>query len=432
MKRLLSEMQFLPALYIHVPFCRSKCGYCDFYSLAGQPPEVQRRILQRTFEQIDFFLQQISPGTIGTVYIGGGTPNSLEPETFSDILERAAALCVETSVTEWTVELNPECITSAQLSELREAGVSRISVGAQSFSEPILRFLSRNTTADETRGALELVSDTWEGSWNIDLITAVPGQTEEAALDDLGKAVGFGPDHISFYSLTVEAGTPLADREAAGGFIRKSDEEAAAALRRGWDMLRAAGYSHYEVSNFARPGRSSRHNLYYWRMHPYLGAGPGAVSTLPAAHGNLPLRLSVSRNFEEFLDGSFFPETGPGTLNRVAGTTRKALDAEMLREGEFLLEYLMMGLRTVPGIELNEFRRIFGTDIRNVIPGTIERALRDELLTLDPSERRENCDYLSPTETGMLLLDAVLLQAAVEAEKRSVELNWPPRETPLK
>jgi coproporphyrinogen III oxidase-like Fe-S oxidoreductase len=92
----------------------------------------------------------------------------------------------------------------------------------------------------------------------------------------------------------------------------------------------------------------------------------------------------------------------------------------------------MMGLRTVPGIELNEFRRIFGTDIRNVIPGTIERALRDELLTLDPSERRENCDYLSPTETGMLLLDAVLLQAAVEAEKRSVELNWPPRETPLK
>lgn len=425
-------MQFLPALYIHIPFCKAKCGYCDFYSLAGQEPAVKRKILQRTFEQIDFSLEQISPDTIGTVYIGGGTPNSLEPETFTDLLERTAALCGRTAVTEWTVELNPECITSAQLSELQEAGVSRISVGAQSFSEPLLRFLGRNASADETRSAVEFVSDTWTGSWNIDLITAVPGQTDESALEDLRRAVAFEPDHISFYGLTVEPGTPLADREVSGGFIRKSDEEAAAALKRGWDMLRTAGYSHYEVSNFARPGRSSRHNLHYWRMHPYLGAGPGAVSTLPAAHGNLPLRLSVSRNFEEFLNGSFFPGTGPGTLNRVSDTTRKALEAEMLSESEFLLEYLMMGLRTVPGIELNEFRRIFGTDIRNVIPVTIEKALGEDLLTIDTAEGGEDSEYLSPTETGMLLLDTILLQAAVEAEKCSVELKWPLHETLLK
>jgi len=421
-------MQYLPALYIHIPFCRAKCDYCDFYSLAGQPPEVQRRILHRTFEQIDCFLGQIAPETIGTVHIGGGTPNSLDPAIFTDLLEQCAALCDRTHVSEWTVELNPEYVTSSQLSELQAAGVSRISVGVQSFSEEVLRFLNRNASAAETRSAVELVSDIWAGRWNIDLITSVPGRTDESSLEDLREAAAFGPDHISFYHLTVEPDTPLAYREAAGSFRRRNDGESAVTLRRGWDMLRAAGYSHYEVSNFARPGCSSRHNLHYWRMHPYLGAGPGAVSTLPyagCAGGNLPIRLSGSRNFERFLMGSFFPKTAIDELDPAADKIRDALEAEILSENEFLLEFLMMGLRTVPGIRLKDFYRIFGTDLKTIIPRTMEWALGKGLLTLHGAGSREEPEYLSPTESGMLLLDTILLQAAVEAEKCTPDLEWP-------
>ncbi len=425
MKQLLSELQLLPALYIHVPFCRAKCDYCDFYSVAGQAPEVQRQILQRTFEQIDCFLEQIAPDSIGTVYIGGGTPNSLAPELFAEMLERTASLCGRTGVHEWTLELNPEFITATQLSELQAAGVSRISVGVQSFSEAVLRFLNRNASADETFSALELVSGTWEGRWNLDLITAVSGQTDDSALEDIRMALGFGSDHISFYSLTVEEGTRLAVREAAGSFIRKSDEASAAALKRGWDILKAAGYCHYEVSNFAKRGCSSRHNLHYWRMHPYLGAGPGAVSTLPSAEGRLPVRLSVSRSFDTFLSGSFFPADGFKEPDCGGTVSPSALEAEILSAHEFLLEYLMMGLRTVPGIRLQDFYRLFGEDVRNVIPRTLERALDEDLLTLESDGNQTESVYLSPTESGMLLLDAILLQAAVEAEKYTPDLKWP-------
>jgi len=402
----LRRLDYLPALYLHIPFCSTKCSYCDFFSLPGVASELQFQVLKKTVKQAETLLREIAPEKTDTFYVGGGTPNSLPPAGFTYLLQALSGFAEVLSPGEWTVELNPEHLTVSQLGQLHSAGVTRLSVGIQSFSPSVLRLFGRNASREENLNALSLLKEYWTGDLNLDLITAVPGQDNARALEDLETALGFAPDHISLYNLTFEEGTKLSRSMEQGKIRPREEEDAAELLLLLWERLAEEGYEHYEVSNFAKTGHRSRHNLHYWQMDPYAGAGPGSVSTLPANEGDaeegFPVRLETTRDLEVFLR-----RFSPGE--------------ETITPEQFLLEYLMMGLRTRPGLSLQRFRRIFGHGVRELLQGTLLRY--GGLLELQGGGGEE--EFLGPTEQGMLLLDSILADAAVEIGDIRPELRWP-------
>lgn len=387
-------------IYFHVPFCVKKCDYCDFFSIPGSSAELQGRVVDQILAQLETLLKALRPQSIPSLYIGGGTPNSLSPALFQHLItgiSRRVEPYIRHSDYEWTVELNPELISAEQLDFLNESRVNRLSIGTQSFSEDALQTIGRNAGLAETVSGLELVQKWWRQRWSLDLITGLPQQSRAAARRDLEAALAFSPGHISLYTLTVEPDTALEQRVRSGEVRPSSNDEVAAILTQLWKELHNRGFRHYEVSNFARPQQIGRHNWYYWRLQPYLGIGPAAVSTLQAANGR-PIRA------------------------RNTASLSTSLETETLTPTQFLLEYLMMGLRTIPGIEVEVFARIFNSDIRNVLARTIPSSLATGLLRFHTSDDRT---YLSITEAGMLLLDHILVQAADEIDRLQPKLNWP-------
>jgi len=417
----LIPLKTLPAVYIHIPFCTVKCDYCDFFSVANQDSSIQNRIVDQTLKQLDLSIQMISPEKIDTLYIGGGTPNSLNSGTFYKLIHCCKELVESRKIEEWTVELNPEHITDEMLKILQNEGVTRLSIGIQSFSDRSLQLLNRRATASRNHAVLKKIEKIWTGSWNLDLITALPGQTIREAARDLQSAVDYHPSHISLYNLTIEPDTRLWERVAEKEVESLNDKTSASFLEMGWEFLRKHSYLHYEISNFSRENEQSRHNLHYWRMHPYLGVGPGAVSTLPVKEGpGAAARFQVTRRFDTFL------RTGFSRKIPV-----EVMDAEIITARQFLLEYLMMGLRTYPGIRLRDFQKIFNTPVDRVIPRTIQKAVHSGFLSLHSLKNQDDAPgCLSPTNSGMMFLDRVLLWAASEIEDIDVACTWPVHDNP--
>jgi len=396
-------------IYIHIPFCRRKCGYCDFYSLSSIDKQLQAQVIHNILMQLEMLLNTLQPMRVPSIYIGGGTPNSLAPQLFQKLISGVETLINPYRIAppfEWTVELNPELITPEQIFFLKESGVNRISIGVQSFSEEALALIERNASLDETLNGLTLVTKHWEDGWNLDIITGLPQQTTAEAQKDVETAIGYSPTHISLYALTIEEQTPLEKRVQSGRFSAHTADDTAEILKLLWQTLKLHGFEHYEVSNFARPNQEGRHNLYYWRMKPYAGIGPGAVSTLSSSQG-LPARAQVPHGIKRFAQSS----------NPFA-----EFEWEVLLPSQFMLEYLMMGLRTIPGINVSTFRRIFGLDIERILSETIRKHSARRNLRFHKAESKT---YLSVTEAGMMLLDHILIQAAREIEGIEPNLNWP-------
>ncbi len=398
-------------IYVHVPFCSKKCDYCDFFSIPRSDPQQQRRVVEQTLRQLSTLLAALKPRAIPTVYIGGGTPNSLFPELFQRLINGISHILEAYRLVpgyEWTVELNPELITPEQMDFLRESPVNRLSVGVQSFSEHYLRAIGRNAGPEETLAGLNLLKAQWNKSWSLDLITGLPQQSADDAQHDLKTGLSFSPGHVSLYTLTVETDTPLHKRLQAGAVSESSPDEIAEVLTALWAFLGQNGFGHYEISNFARPQQTGRHNWYYWRLQPYLGVGPSAVSTLQHSNGHA-VRASVPASIPEFL---------------LSTSPEELLECELLTPDQFMLEYLMMGLRTVPGIEVETFSSIFGYDLRDILQNTLRTHLQPGRLKLHTPQGK---DFLSVTEGGMLLLDHILVQAASEIEGLHPQLHWPLR-----
>ncbi|HET6485740.1 MAG TPA: coproporphyrinogen-III oxidase family protein, partial [Spirochaetia bacterium] len=269
------------SLYLHVPFCTDKCLYCDFFSVprGSVPPSVITRVVEQTVELAQTLWDASGRAPLRTLFIGGGTPSCLPPS----LLRRLLGPFVGQGVVEWTVESNPETLSQAFLDECEAAGVTRLSLGIQSLSSELLQRVRRRATREQSLSAIDLLRRKWRGQVNLDFITGIPGQTQ----DDVGECLSViqpqWPDHVSLYQLTVEPGTPL-EAGVADRSIRlnepEKDEDLWLAGREG---LLSRGFRQYEVSNFARPGRECRHNVRYWMIQPYAGAGPGAVSTIPSA-----------------------------------------------------------------------------------------------------------------------------------------------------
>ena len=365
------------SLYVHVPFCRSKCPYCDFFSQAGASRTEMARVVEETLRELEFFLRRLSRTSVCTIYIGGGTPSLLPSKLFSHLVEGIRERCAG-SCQEWSVETNPESLSAEFLEACAGAGVNRLSLGVQTLQEGLLRLLGRPGGLEETTAALERIGAAWKGRLNLDLLAGIPGQSRADLRRDIEGVLACLPAHVSFYCLSPPAGSPLA------GKIEPERQEAL--WLEGLRLLEERGYLGYEVSNFCLPGQECLHNLRYWTLDPYLGVGPGAVSTLPGEDGEI-LRFSNPEHLDAFLQGE------PGNWG---------LQRERIGAREFLFETLMMGLRLRRGIPRQVFISRFGEPLEEMVPGLWEHWVSTGL-----APREEGEAYaLSPA--GRLILDALL------------------------
>lgn len=372
------------ALYVHWPFCVSKCPYCDFNS------HVRSEIDQARWRDAliaDLTLEAaLLPGRrLGSIFFGGGTPSLMPPATVAAVIDRAAAQWEFTPDIEITLEANPSSVEAARFGDLAAAGVNRVSLGLQALDNAALRFLGRAHDVAEGLAALD-VAQRHFGRVSFDLITARPGQSPAEWEAELTRALSFGTEHLSLYQLTIEPGTRFSTLFARGELVLP-DEDVAAEL---WDTTRAmtaaAGLPAYEVSNHARPGAESRHNLTYWRYGDYAGIGPGA-------HGRRG-GLATQRHRK--------PENWLAAVDRNGNGLQLE---EPLEPRTRAVEALVMGLRLTEGVDLDRIAAATGLE-RLVDPVAEERLAGLELL-------RRNGARLALTERGMPLLDAILTDLVV-------------------
>lgn len=344
-------------IYVHIPYCVKKCAYCDFVSSSvGKHTRVEMEDYAAALRAE--ILREVPPlrarwGDVATVYIGGGTPTALPAPLLTGILQtlRAAA----GTPVECTVEANPGTVDADCLAQLRAAGVNRLSLGVQSFDDRLLRAIGRIHTAEEARAAFRAARAAGFDNISLDLMYGLPTQTLDDLKESVAETLALAPEHISVYGLIVEEGTPFAAAAAAGQLALPSEEAAEEMYDYLMEELPARGYTRYEISNFAREGYESRHNLGYWRNAPYLGIGAAAHGYLDGARwGNEP-------DTERYIRAM-----------RAGGRVHIPEDAERTSENA-MEEYAFLALRTAQGIDAADFRRTFGTTIDDVYGAVIER-----------------------------------------------------------
>ena len=372
------------ALYVHWPFCVSKCPYCDFNSHVRDTVD-QARWRDALLADLAHEASLTRGRRVGSIFFGGGTPSLMPPATVAAIIQAAAAHWDLAPDVEITLEANPSSVEAARFADLALAGVNRVSLGLQALDDATLRFLGRAHDVAEGTAALA----TAQGSFarvSFDLITARPGQSLASWESELARALAFGTEHLSLYQLTIEPGTRFAT-EVAHGRLVLPDEDAAADL---WDATRAmcaaAGLPAYETSNHARPGAASRHNLTYWRYDDYLGVGPGA-------HGRRGgLATQRRRKPENWL--AAIDRNGHGIESEEAlGPRTRGVEA------------LLMGLRLTEGLDLHRIRALAGG--AELIDARALAMLKGQGLVAMNGTR------LRVTETGAPLLDAILRELVV-------------------
>ncbi|WP_136161434.1 radical SAM family heme chaperone HemW [Sphingomonas flavalba] len=372
------------ALYIHWPFCVSKCPYCDFNS------HVRATIDEAAWQQA--LLADLAheaalvPGRpLTSIFFGGGTPSLMPPATVAALIAAAERHWGFADGIEITLEANPSSVEAARFADLAAAGVNRVSLGLQALDDAVLAFLGRAHGVDEGLRALETAQAAFDRV-SFDLIYARPEQSAVAWETELARAIGFGTGHLSLYQLTIEPGTRFATLVANGALRPVDPDHGATLFELTRAMTAAAGLAAYEVSNHARPGEASRHNLSYWRYDDYLGVGPGA-------HGRRLAQASERhRKPENFL--SAVARNGHGIVREDA-----------LSPAARASEALLMGLRLSEGVDLAHIARRTGCD-RLVDRAAVERLAGHELVTLTG-------DRLTVSDAGMLLLDSILAEIVV-------------------
>jgi putative oxygen-independent coproporphyrinogen III oxidase len=372
------------AVYIHWPFCVSKCPYCDFNSHVREGVEAERWT-RALLTDIKCRAAAIPERQVASIFFGGGTPSLMPPETVARLIARVTALWPVAPDLEVTLEANPNSVEAARFRGYRAAGVNRLSLGAQALRSEALRFLGRAHDRAEAIAAIELGRATFP-HFSFDLIYARPGQSLAQWQDELDEALALVGDHLSLYQLTIEPGTAFATR-AARGDLAMPDEEAAAQLYEATqERLMAAGLPAYEISNHARPGAECRHNLAYWHYEDYLGIGPGAHGRI--TRGGVKWATRQRRLPESWL--AAVENAGSGIEEEVP------LDRDTVVE-----EMLMMGLRLAEGISRPRLEEATGETIEARFGGALEPLVAGRFLELD----RER---LKATAAGRQRLNAVL------------------------
>ncbi|WP_246745123.1 radical SAM family heme chaperone HemW [Thiospirochaeta perfilievii] len=385
------------SLYVHIPFCSNKCKYCDFYSETDGFNRIPLVVTQ-IINQLDFWLNKLGSPNITTIFIGGGTPSILPIDELDRLLKHIDRLTPNR--VEWSIESNPESITDSFLNCCNRYGVSRLSIGVQSINNATLNVLGRRVEPNRVVDALKLVKKYWRGQFSLDFITSVPNQSREMVLNDINFAIQSNPDHISFYALSLEDGTKLED-EVSKGIIEELEPKKSEDLwLYGRELLKNAGYINYEVSNYTK-STPCLHNINYWELKPYLGIGPGAVSTL-IDKDNQIIRVSNKKSINEFLKGR---ESNWGE------------EYERLNPEEFLEDYIIMGLRLKRGINRKRFKNIFNVDIWDVIP--ISKKLEEDGVISTDS------DFYKFSKRGFNIMNTFLVEILDSIKGVKIrDLNW--------
>lgn len=335
-------------LYVHIPFCLKKCKYCDFNSFCAKEDD-RKKYLDALFCEMKKYKGQ----EVDTVFIGGGTPTSLDAESLKSLLEKINSNFKLGDGCEFTVEANPKTLDGEKLDIMHRNGVNRLSVGVQSFSDEELLRLGRVHTGDEAEKTVLLAKEHGFSNISIDLMCAIPGQTINSFKETLERAFSLNPAHISCYSLIVEEGTPFF-QEYENGTLDIPDEDTEREI---YDIavceMRKNGYNRYEISNFAKEGFESRHNIKYWKCEEYIGIGLSAHSYVDG------IRFSNTDDFSSYISGSY-----------------ASSEREVLSENDKISEFMFLGLRMDRGVSEDEFYKRFGKDVYKVFEKPLLKFLK--------------------------------------------------------
>lgn len=336
------------SVYIHIPFCISKCKYCDFFSVTCKTVPVD--YITALCNEIKYRFQEYNVTFLDTIYIGGGTPSLLQYNQLDKIFKTIKESVEIKNDAEVTIEVNPDDITKELLVDYKKLGVNRISCGIQTMNDKSLEFVSRRSDYKKNVNALELFSKYWDGQLSIDIICGLPEENKSTFLDTLNNVINIKPDHISMYSLTIEDETPLG--KLVNENIIEYDYDFADELwLYGKQFLAAKGYNQYEVSNFSLPEKQCRHNLKYWNHQDYVGIGSGATGTIYNSDGSA-FRWTNVKNINDYIN--FW-------LKKTDDNIPQQIENVNIEDSKF--EFFMMGLRKIDGIKLSEFKKCFNYNL---------------------------------------------------------------------
>ena len=344
-------------LYLHMPFCVRKCAYCDFLSFPSGA-ETQRMYAKRLMEDIDVMGKRYGEIPVETIFIGGGTPSVPDSGLIVEIMEHVRHAFHVADGAEISMEANPGTVTREKLTDYRKAGINRLSFGLQSANDRELKLLGRIHTWAEFLESFTLARECGFANLNIDLMSALPGQTCESWKETLSRVTDLDPEHISAYSLIIEEGTPFGERYGSeeGRKLLPDEDSEREMYHETKRFLKDCGYERYEISNYAKPGRECRHNIGYWTGVPYLGLGLGASSYLDGC------RFTVNPDMKQYL------EEKPGMFADIEKLTKKDMEEE----------FFYVGLRMTAGVSLSEFERRFGISAKEVYPGLMETFVKEK------------------------------------------------------
>ena len=374
-----NTIQQMAGLYIHIPFCKQRCSYCAFYSTTLY--NIRERYVNALCKELAMRKDYAGGETIETIYLGGGTPSTLSMEQLQKICDTIYATYTVSATPEVTIECNPDDLTPDFLALLRKLPFNRISMGVQSFNDTQLKRLGRRHNAEKARQAVKNAREAGYDNISIDLIFALPGSTITEWEHDLDSAIALHPAHISAYNLTYEEGTPMHRALERGAFAELSEEENIEQFQILIAKLKAAGYLHYEISNFAQPGRESRHNGSYWNDTPYIGCGAAAHS-----YNGTSRQWNIA-DIEEYIKG--------------IENSEPSFEIEELTEEERYNDTVLTRLRTTKGIPVEWMKEKFSERLNNYML----RAAKKEIALGNLKD--ENC-HLSLTEKGIFISDAVI------------------------
>ena len=341
-------------LYVHIPFCAHKCAYCDFYSLAGCPNETVERYLTALFAHMEEYSAQTVGYAVSTIFLGGGTPTLLSEQQLKRVLKKIRASFRITPNCEVTIEANPGTVDRHKFRALKRLGVNRLSLGAQSFEDDNLKVCGRIHTSADVFLAVKQAREAGFDNINLDLIYGLPGQTLQHVLENVNTAIALNAEHVSLYGLSIEEGTPFA--RDASKLLFPDEDLVCEMFDASCKLLAAAGYNHYEISNFAKHGKLCRHNLRYWNCDEYLGLGPGAHSDFCGKRFNFRKDLKLYLDTLAPLEGKEHPTPAQSLVEKIIEIPANARIAE----------YVMLRMRLSEGVNTEKFYRRFGRDFESI------------------------------------------------------------------
>ena len=388
-------------IYIHIPFCLQKCGYCDFLSFpANQCKGQQEPYVQALCNELKAYGVLLSSYEVATIYFGGGTPSILEEHLILEIMNTLRQNYNIKKNAEITIECNPGTTSYSKFQAYADMGINRLSIGLQSTNNEMLKRIGRVHTFETFLKQYEEARTAGFTNINVDLISALPGQTREDYEQDVRNIIQLQPEHVASYSLIIEEGTPFAEEPNLLATLPE-EEEAVYFYEKTKEWLEEAGYHRYEISNYAKQGCESRHNSSYWTGVPYLGAGLGASSYLVIDDEN---REQTHVRFQNEMDIDLYIKERQRISSQILGQWRR--QNEVLTKEDRIEEFMFLGLRRMKGVSYSEFERRFGCHMESLYGEVMDRNLRQHLLKKYIEDGEE---YLALTEAGISISNQIFV-----------------------